>query len=85
MFIIAGGNLSWHVLSRRKFGINFENHKCPYAELDPDFVGLKHRFGDFSLRNIHTSNYRHKGRVIVNVHLRMRKEKHSNLSIFKSL
>lgn len=54
IFIIAGGNLSWHVLSRRKFGISFENHKCSYAELDPDFVGLKHRFGGFSLSNTHT-------------------------------
>ena len=69
MFIIAGGNLSWHVLTRRKFGISFENHTCPYAELDPDFVGLKYRFGDFSSRNTHTSNYRHKGRVTVNVYL----------------
>lgn len=79
MFIIAGGNLSWHVLSRRKFGISFENHKCPYAELDPDFVGLKHRFGDFSLRNTHTSDYRHKGNVTANVYLEWEKK---NLAIY---
>lgn len=87
MFITSGGNLSWPVLSRRKYGISYQNHKCPFTGLDPDSVGLKHILWDSSLRktNIHTHTLLQIQMKCDSERLfRMRKEKHSNLSIFKS-
>ena len=87
MFKTAGGNLSWHVLIRGKSGISYQNHKCAFTGLDPDSVGLKHILWDSSLRKTHT--HRH---TLLQIQMkcdseclfRMRKEKHNNLSIFKS-
>lgn len=49
MFITAGGNLSWLVLTRGKSVNSYQSHKCLCTGLDLDSMGLKYIFWDSSL------------------------------------